>query len=241
MNKGKKNMSKKLITIIGLLVIGSLVFVVGCFDTSTKETKETKETVKNEESPMKKVDFKNFSFPIAIDAEDDKEKTLTLKDGKAEKTKDSMGAELGEVQYADLTGDNMEEAVINLGLTGEKDAKSNMVYVYTLENEKPKLLWNFETKAGDKVGLKEIKAADGKLLVEMFGDVKFEKGNFEVAESKEATDKTTKIELQWKEKQFEAVEGKPEVKEGEKKEDKTKEGEKKEENSKEDKTKEKTA
>jgi hypothetical protein len=219
MNKGKKNMNKKFILIVGLVVIGSLLFITGCpgVDTTKTETTNTdkKETATNEnDSPIKKIDFKNFSYPLAFDAKIEKEKFLILKDGKSEKTEEANGAELGDVQYADLTGDKIEEAIINLGVMGEKDAKSNMVYVYTLENEKPKLLWNFETKGGEKVGLKEIKADNGKLMVEMFGEVKFNKGTFEQVDSKEKADgKTTKIELQWNKKEFEAVDGKPEAKE----------------------------
>ncbi len=231
MNKGKKIMSKKLILIVGLLVIGTLLFVVGCSGVKTDKTETTKknesgktgETAKNEkDSSIKNVDFKNFSFPLSIGAKDEKEKILTLKNGKLEKSKEGMGANLGEVQYADLTGDKIDEAIINLGMTGEKDAKSNMVYVYTLEDKKPKMLWSFETKGGEKVGLKEIKADNGKLLVEMFGDVKFNKGTFETIKSKESVkDKTTKIPLKWNKKQFEAVEEKPEVKKDEKVKPKT--------------------
>lgn len=216
MIEGNKNMSKKFIIVIGLVVIGSLLFITGCpgVDTSKTDTIEKSEVASGEkDSAIEKVDFKNFSYPLAMDAKDEKEKSLTLKDGKSEKTKDANGAELGEIQYTDLTGDKMDEAIINVGMTGEKDAKSNMVYVYTIEDAKPKLLWNFETKGGEKVGLKEIKADNGKLFVEMFGDVKFNKGAFEKVDSKEKTDgKTTKIELKWNDKQFEAVEGKPEAK-----------------------------
>ncbi len=214
MNKGKKNMSKKFTLMIGLVLTFGLLITSACWTENAKETNienDTKgETAVNEnESPMAKVDFKNFSYPMEIGAKDEMEKSLTLKDGKLEKTKTAKGAELGKVQYADLTGDKIDEAIVEVGITGEKDAKSNMVYVYTLENEKPKLLWNFETAGGEKNGIKEISAKDGKLLVEMFGDVKFNKGNFEVVKSKEKVDgKTTKIELEWKDKGFEVVENK---------------------------------
>lgn len=223
MNTGRKIMSKKLILTIGLVVIGSLIFITGCPAVDTPDPEITKNPpIKGNEatSKIKKVDFKNFAFPIEVDAKKGEEKLLSLKDGKLAKTKDAMGAELGKIQYADLTNDKNLEAIVNVGLTGEKDAKSNMVYVYALNDEDPKLLWNFETKAGEKVGLKEIKADNGKLLVEMFGDVKFNKGTFETVESKEK-DKTTIIPLKWNEKGFEAVEGKPEVEKEEKTKAKT--------------------
>lgn len=214
-------MSKKFIAFVGVILLtGLLMFMAGCFnETAEKGTTETKsetngktETALNEnDSPIKKFDFKNFSYPLEAESKDGKEKSLTLKDGKLEMTKESNGATLGKIQYADLNGDKVEDAIINLSVEGEKDAKSNRVYVYTLENDVPKLLWNFETPSGEEKGLKAITAENGNLLIEIYGDAKFENGKWAMTESKDK--KTfTKTQLKWDGKAF-AVEGKPEVKE----------------------------
>lgn len=218
MNRDKKNMSKKFILFVGLFVIGSLLFITGCPAVATDDgetvkgntSTENSETASNE-SPIAKVDFKNFSYPLNMEAVDEKDKNLTLKDGKSEKSENSNAAEIGKVQYADLTGDKVDEAIVDVILTGEKDSKSNMIYVYTLEDEKPKLLWNFETKSGEKIGLKTISADNGKLLVEMFGNAEFVDGKWKMTESKEkAIENFTKTEFKWDGEKF-VLEGKPEV------------------------------
>ncbi len=209
-------MSKKFILIVGLVITIGLLMTNACWTETVKEengedVNKPELAVNETDSPFKRVDFKNFSYPLEIDAKDEKEKSLTLKDGKLEKSNESNGAELGKIQYADLTGDGVDEAIIDLGITEDKNAKSNVVYVYTLEDEKPKLLWSFETKGGEESGLKAITADNGKLLVEMFGDVKFVEGNWKMADSKEKVKgKYTKTELKWNGKEF-VVEGKPEV------------------------------
>lgn len=206
--------------IVSLVLISGLLILTGCFggNATGDETAKNPETnEKNDptatEAPIKKVDFKNFAYPLKKEAADKEEKTLALKDGKLEKTKDSNGATIGQIQYADLTGDKKEEAIIDLSVEGEK--QTDLVYVYTLENEKPQLLWSFEMPGGTDSGLKAVASENGNLLVEIFGDAKFVKGVWETAESKDK--KTfTKTVLKWNGKEF-AVEGQPETLELEKK------------------------
>lgn len=215
-------MSKKIIAVAGVIILtGLLMFMAGCFSETTEttetQTTETTETASTEnESPIKKFDFKNFSFPLEEKDKDGKDLALTLKDGKLEKSEKSAGATLGKIQYADLNGDKTDEAIIKLSVEGEKDAKSTRVYIYTLEDEKPKLLWNFETAGGEEKGLKAISAEEGNLVVEMFGEAKFEKGKWELAESKDKK-QYTKTALKWNGKEF-AVEGDPKVLDVEEKE-----------------------
>lgn len=207
-------MSKKIIAIVSfILLTGLLIYTAGCLsetpeDTTSGETAETTETAENGgDSPIKKVDFKNFEYPLKKVEGEKEDKTLALKDGKLEKTEKSAGATVGEIQYAELTGDQMDEAIVNLAVEGEKE-KTNLVYVYTLENEKPKLLWSFD--AGN---LKAISSEKGVLLVEIFGDAKFNKGSFEITAAKEEDKKKyTKTGLKWNGKEF-VVEGEPEIKE----------------------------
>ncbi len=209
-------MNKKLLIIVGLIVVTGLLFITGCptGDTeTTKNEKENSETKMNEKnSPIRKVDFKNFTFSTGEDSKDKKE--LTLKDGKIEKTEKSEVISLGEVKYADLTGDEKEEAIVLIN-QGEGDkAKINSAYVYMLEDEDPKLLMSLASS--DKVMLKNIASNEGNLMVELFGDAKFEKGKWEVTVPKEKMNAEkqptifTKTQFKWNGKEF-AVEGKPEV------------------------------
>lgn len=216
-------MSKKVIFIVGLVLVIGLLGLAACFNETAKDGKSetpvnteanntTATAVNENDSPIKKVDFKNFEYTTMTDSKDGKEGKLVLKEGKLEKTDKANGITLGKVQYADLTNDKKDEAIVTLESVGDDKAKTNMVYVYTLENDAPKMLWSFETKGGEDSGLKGISAEKGNLLVEIFGDAKFEKGKWEITASKEKDKKQfTKTELKWNGKEF-AVEGKPEVK-----------------------------
>jgi hypothetical protein len=211
-------MSKKVIIIVGLVLALGLLGIVACTDTVKEDTNvapATNEKVgtasTDKDSPIKKVDFKNFEYPIMNDAKDGKEEKLVLKEGMIEKTDKTPGAKIGKVQYADLTNDGKEEAIIDVNLEKSEKENVNMVYVYTLDNEKPKLLWSFDA-SGDS-GLKAISADKGNLVVELFGDTKFVEGKWKTAEAKEDAKKQfTKTLLKWNGKEF-VVEGSPEVRE----------------------------
>ena len=49
----------------------------------------------------------------------------------------------------------------------------NLIYIYSLENAKPKLLWAFISGDRAEGGLKNVYTENGKLLVELFGNNKF--------------------------------------------------------------------
>jgi hypothetical protein len=68
-----------------------------------------------------------------------------------------------------VTGDGEEEAMVVLPLESRGSAIPYYVYIFTLEQGQPKLLWNFET--GDRAdgGLKQIYAENGELVIELYG------------------------------------------------------------------------
>ncbi len=79
---------------------------------------------------------------------------------------------LRSIAYGDVTGDGVEEAmvVLSVGVTGGT-ARPHAVYIFTLEQKRPKVLWAFPT--GDRAdgGLRQVYAADGDLVVERYNSV----------------------------------------------------------------------
>ena len=128
---------------------------------SKQETKKT--------SPIHLIDFANFSYPaypVFGYAKDTKEK-IVLKDGnRAYEEDENVG--LDRVIYSDITADGEDEAIVILGLMNRSTERPYFVYIYSMENKKPGLLWSFAT--GDRVydGLKSIYAQDGILIVEKY-------------------------------------------------------------------------
>ncbi len=76
---------------------------------------------------------------------------------------------LADVEYGDVTGDGNEEAIIDLGWITGGSAIPDLIYIYTLRNAHPKVLWAFET--GDRAdgGYMNVYADNGELLVELAG------------------------------------------------------------------------
>ena len=76
---------------------------------------------------------------------------------------------VGPVEYGDVTGDGSEEAIIVLyaELGGTESAED--VFIYTLRNRMPVLLWKFATGDRAEGGLRRIYADNGELVVELAG------------------------------------------------------------------------
>lgn len=114
-------------------------------------------------SPIRKVDFDNIlypNFPDYSDPDGRKKKYVTLKPGEG-------GPNF--VNYGDITGDGIEEAMVALGIDNRGSAIPDYVYIFTIESGKPKLIWDFET--GDRAdgGLRNVYAENGQLVIELFG------------------------------------------------------------------------
>jgi hypothetical protein len=114
-------------------------------------------------SPIRLVNFDNISYPNFPDYSDPngrKKKYVTLKPGEG-------GPNF--INYGDITGDGIEEAMVALGIDNHGSAIPDYVYVFAIENGKPKLMWDFET--GDRAdgGLRNVYADNGQLVIELFG------------------------------------------------------------------------
>ena len=127
---------------------------------------------------MRSVDFRNFSYPETeeLHIPHTRKRSFMLKDGELPETRDKqgfvdgMGIYLSSVSYGDVTGDGKEEAIVTLSIVTGGSALPDIVYIYTMKGSKPRLLWAFVT--GDRAdgGLRRVKAENGYLLVELYGN-----------------------------------------------------------------------
>ena len=110
--------------------------------------------------PIRLVDFNNVAFPHYPEYTDRAKKYVNLKPG------DGGPAKLN---YGDVTGDGVEEALMVLGIESRGSAIPEIVYIFGLVNGKLKVLWSFET--GDRAdgGLRQVYSDGGNLTVELYG------------------------------------------------------------------------
>lgn len=95
-------------------------------------------------------------------------------------------------------------AVISIANRGS--AILHHVYVFTIENRRPKLLWSFET--GDRAdgGIRQIYAQQGQLVVELFGkDRIIGKELFKGDEPLCCPKSYTQTRYRWTDKKFDQV------------------------------------
>jgi len=128
------------------------------------------------DSHIRKVDFTNFDYPGLQGMP----RHLKVRDGKRPpKRRDWVGRpfdislSIGDVTYGDVTGDGEEDAIVDLGWETGGTADLSLVYIYTINNAKLRLLWAFETGDRSDGGMKSVYALDGGLVIELFGKDKF--------------------------------------------------------------------
>lgn len=138
----------------------------------------SKENELQPKSSIRQVDFRNFSYP-KLPTEKCSMEEVHLKDGKYEApeeivprkipSKDCWSVTLGPIDYGDVTGDGIEEAIVTLYAERGGTESSQDVYIYSSRGEAPALLWKFAT--GDRAdgGRRRISAENGELVVELYG------------------------------------------------------------------------
>lgn len=142
---------------------------------------------------IRQIDFKNFRYPLSgpllghnrlqwlevPNPEHPTARFIQLVNG-ADLTKSSSfvmnghgytqleGFRFESVQFSDLTGDGKEEAIVVLHYNTGGTQSTDYVYIYSLENGKPKLLAYCYT--GDRVysGLYRVYGDRGALVFELF-------------------------------------------------------------------------
>lgn len=124
---------------------------------------------------IQSIDFKNFTYPWPRDLLDpsNPKRTFRLTNGELPETRtpegrvDGMGVFFKDVNYGDVTGDGINEAIVSLSVLTGGSAIPHIIYVYTLKNKQPKLLWCFAT--GDRAdgGFRRAYAQRVNLIVEL--------------------------------------------------------------------------
>lgn len=166
----------------------------------------------NLDSSIREVDFKNFSYAFT-----DIVGNFTLRNGEKPRIpKGDAGIHLDKVEYADVTNDEAEEAILTMSVETGGSSIPSAIFIYTMKKNKPNLLWNFVTGDRAEGGLKELYVENGELAVELFGDSKIvnDKWSFSVPKEKDLGAGRpavyTKNRFKWNGKQF-VVQGNPEL------------------------------
>jgi hypothetical protein len=128
---------------------------------------------------IRQVDFKNFSYPLSshllghtrlqwLDPAPGgpiKKPPVRLVNGMD--AAGSPGFALQSVDYADLTGNGREDAVVVLRYDSGATQNTHYVYIYALDHGQPKLLAYCHTGGGANLGLRKAYAEQGQLVIEM--------------------------------------------------------------------------
>lgn len=135
-------MKGAIMKIILIFVIG--ILLIGCQTTSSKENVSTKQTTDNlspkdntKITSIREVDFQNFTFPWTKKFGYG-EKTFFLKNGES-KLSDSRRLSLESLSYTP----NEDRSLIVIKIE-DGNATYQMLYIYEVENNKPKLMESFE-------------------------------------------------------------------------------------------------
>jgi hypothetical protein len=165
---------------------------------------------------IRSVDFANFTYPAPTEDRDWGQRTITLKNGILEsptgpdRLPSGLAAFIGTTQYCDVTGDGVEDAITSLYLTPAGGPISYGVYIYTVRNHQPRLLWSFIANERGEGALRRVYAERGKLVVELLGrdrvpGARAAKASRPVEPAVPSPDTFTRAEFDWKANRFELV------------------------------------
>ncbi|HQU81833.1 MAG TPA: hypothetical protein PKY59_01835 [Pyrinomonadaceae bacterium] len=186
------------------------VLILTLFSACQKKEEAIQNAQKQENSvkysKIEEVDFKNFSF---FYGENDSKKVTLTNGAKTFGGVDDIAFDFDKVLYADLTKDKEDEAIVNLR-HGNGAIATNLVSVYTLQNNQPKKIWSFYVGSESNGRLKDVYLIENDLVVELFGKneldtVKNEFGfakDFSPAEAFCCPKNFTQFVLQWNGEKF---------------------------------------
>ncbi len=146
---------------------------------------------KTTDSPLGNFDFKNFSYPLPRGWENPDGSDITLVNGRRQPKVVDVGSEPSDeermvakaerrigmsyvtTKYLDINNDGQDEALVVLKIETAGSAIPQVVYVYAWKDNKPDLIWTFRT--GDRAdgGLKDLRAENGLLVIELYGQDRF--------------------------------------------------------------------
>ena len=136
---------------------------------------------KTTQSPIGKFDFKNYTYPLPRGWQGSGITELRIENGAApaSQAEKQIGLSYVTTKYMDVTGDGQDEALVVLKIETAGSAIPQIVYVFTWKDDAPELIWYFRT--GDRAdgGLKDLRAENGELVVELYGQDRFILGETE--------------------------------------------------------------
>jgi hypothetical protein len=131
---------------------------------------------------IRQVDFKNFSYQLSshllgharlqwLDVSPGgtiKGQTVRLVNGVTGKyAAGSPGFTLQSIEYADVTGDGKEDAIVVLRYDSGSTQNTHYIYIYSMANGHPKLLAYCHTGGGTNLGLHKAYGEQAELVIEM--------------------------------------------------------------------------
>ena len=148
-------------------------------------------------SPLGAFDFKNFTYPLPRGWQHQDGDEIVLVNGKLEpkfkgvdeemspedkaaaRAERRIGMSFVTTKYLDADNDGEDEAAVILKIETGGNAIPQLVYIYGWRDGQPELQWNFRT--GDRAdgGLKDIRAENGELVIELYGQDRFLLGQTE--------------------------------------------------------------
>src|SRR5687768_17318208 len=148
-------------------------------------------------SPLGTFDFKNFTYPLPRGWQHQDGDEIVLVNGKLEpkfqsidedmspedkavaKAERRIGMSYVTTKYLDVNNDGEDEAAVVLKIETGGNAVPQLVYIYGWKDGQPELQWNFRT--GDRAdgGLKDIRAENSELVIELYGQDRFLLGQTE--------------------------------------------------------------
>lgn len=130
-------------------------------------------------SPIGNIDFKNFTYPFPRGWQDVDSREFTLENGKRQMSADKIGLSYMTTKFFDATGDNEEEAFVILKIDTAGSAIPQIVYVFTMKDNQPELIWHFRTGDRSDGGLKDIRPENGEVVIEIYGQDRYIFGEVE--------------------------------------------------------------
>ena len=128
-----------------------------------------------------KFDFKNYTYPLPRGWQDADGKDAVLEKGLRRMSEEKIGLSYVTTKFGDVTGDKTDEAFVILKIETAGSAIPQIVYIFTMKDDAPELIWYFRT--GDRAdgGLKNLYAENGEIAIELFGQDRFILGEVETS------------------------------------------------------------
>jgi hypothetical protein len=140
---------------------------------------------KRTDAPIGKFDFKNYTYPLPRGWQDSDGKEVELINGKRpmemSEEVERIGLSYVTTKFFDVTGDGQDDAFVILKIETGGGAIPQLVYVFQWKENQPEMIWYFRT--GDRAdgGLKDIRAENGEVVIELFGQDRYIVGELDTA------------------------------------------------------------